>query len=107
MSAEEPSRVLVVDDDQAMRDLLVQGLSGPTSFAEAIPTGQEALARVASGEIDLVITDLRMPGLGGLELCARIVEQSPGLPVIVMTAFGDYEAAVRAVRAGGYDFLAK
>jgi two-component system response regulator AtoC len=107
MSPEEPSRILVVDDDQAMRELLVQGLTTKTTVIEAVATGQEALARVASGDVDLVITDLRMPGLAGLELCSRIVEQSPGLPVIVMTAFGDYDAAVSAVRAGAYDFMAK
>jgi two-component system, NtrC family, response regulator AtoC len=107
MSSEEPSRVLVVDDDQPMRDLLVQGLTAETTAVEAVASGQQALTRVASGDIDLVVTDLRMPGLGGLELCSRIVEQSPGLPVIVMTAFGDYETAVSAVRAGAYDFMAK
>jgi len=98
---------LVVDDDQAMRDLLVQGLSSQKMQVESVAAGQDALARLAAADVDLVITDLKMPGLGGLELCSRIVEQSPGLPVIVMTAFGDYEAAVKAVRAGAYDFMAK
>jgi two-component system, NtrC family, response regulator AtoC len=107
MPLDELGRILVVDDDEAMRLLLVQGLTSATTVAESVARGQDALARVAAADIDLVITDLRMPGLGGLELCSRIVEQSPGLPVIVMTAFGDYEAAVNAVRAGAYDFMAK
>jgi two-component system, NtrC family, response regulator AtoC len=107
MAAEDSSRILAVDDDSAMRDLLEQGLASEKVAVETASGGQAALNRVASGDIDLVITDLRMPGLGGLELCARIAEQSPGLPVIVLTAFGDYETAVSAVRAGAYDFLAK
>jgi DNA-binding NtrC family response regulator len=107
MNAADQSRVLVVDDDAAMRDLLQQGLATDRVAVEVAASGQAALERVASGDIDVVITDLRMPGLGGLELCERIAQQSPGLPVIVITAFGDYETAVSAVRAGAYDFLAK
>jgi two-component system, NtrC family, response regulator AtoC len=103
----EPSRILVVDDDRAMREVIVEGLTQPEWVVESAAEAQSALVKVASGDIDVVITDLRMPGLSGLELCARIAEQSPGVPVIVLTAFGDYEAAVEAVRAGAYDFLAK
>ena len=101
------SRLLVVDDDPAMRELLALGLGTPELAVETAPGAEAALARVASSDIDLVITDLRMPGVTGLELCSRIAEQSPGLPVIVLTAFGDYEAAVSAVRAGAYDFIPK
>ncbi len=90
-----------------MRALLVEGLSSKTTKVEPVAEARVALDRVASGEIDVVITDLRMPGLGGLELCTRTAQQNPGLPVIVLTAFGDYEMAVQAVRAGAYDFLAK
>jgi DNA-binding NtrC family response regulator len=107
MSDASTSRLLVVDDDDAMRDLLTVGLATPERAVEAAAGAEAALVRVASGDIDLVITDLRMPGITGLELCSRIAEQSPGLPVIVLTAFGDYDAAVSAVRAGAYDFIPK
>lgn len=107
MPVSETSRVLVVDDDAAMRKLLADGLASETTAIETVSGATEALERVASGEIDVVVTDLRMPGLDGLELCAQIVQQTSTLPVIVLTAFGDYETAVQAVRAGAYDFISK
>jgi two-component system response regulator HydG len=107
MPHEETSRILIVDDDAPMRDMLAQGLASERTCIETVAAAPAALSRVASGDIDIVITDLRMPGLSGLELCAQIVEQTSGLPVIVLTAFGDYETAVQAVRAGAYDFIAK
>jgi two-component system response regulator AtoC len=107
MSSQETSRILIVDDDAPMREMLAQGLASERTLTEAVAGASAALMRVASGEIDIVITDLRMPLVGGLELCTQIVQQTSGLPVIVLTAFGDYETAVQAVRAGAYDFIAK
>jgi two-component system, NtrC family, response regulator AtoC len=103
----ETNRVLVVDDDAAMREMLADGLATETTLIETVAGAVEAIVRVESGEIDVVITDLRMPGQSGLELCKQIVQQTSALPVIVLTAFGDYETAVQAVRAGAYDFIAK
>jgi DNA-binding NtrC family response regulator len=100
-------RILVVDDDAAMRDVLVTGLGTPTREVDAATGGADALVRLAATQYDVVITDLRMGGMNGLELCRRIVEGSPEVPVLVLTAFGDFEAAVEAVRAGAYDFLSK
>jgi two-component system, NtrC family, response regulator AtoC len=69
---------------------------------------RDALAELTSTTFDLVITDLRMAGgVDGIELCRRIVAQAPDVPVIVLTAFGDYDTAVAAMRAGAYDFLSK
>jgi len=106
MPGEEMSHVLLVDDDSSMCELLEQGLTDPATAVESVHDSGAALDRIAAGDIDLVITDLRMPGLSGTELCQRIV-QNAGPPVIVLTAFGDYETAVEAVRAGAYDFIAK
>src|SRR5690606_13616157 len=58
-------------------------------------------------DFDVVITDLNMTGLSGVELCERIVTSRPDVPVIVLTAFGSFETAVAAIRAGAYDFLSK
>ena len=107
MNAVSKSQILVVDDDSAMRDVLVKGLTSESLAVEAVADAQVALARVAGGDVDAVITDLRMPGLTGLGLCEQIIERNRDIPVIVITAFGDYEAAVQSLRAGAYDFLSK
>jgi len=99
--------VLVVDDDVDMGKFMLEGLRAHGFEPEAVTAGAEALARVASGSFDAVITDLRMKGMNGLELCRALQQHTTPLPVIVLTAFGDYTAAVEAVRAGAYDFLAK
>jgi DNA-binding NtrC family response regulator len=101
------SLVLVVDDDSSMRDVLVKGLTSKSLTIEAVADAQVALARVARGDVDAVIADLRMPGLTGLDLCEQIVARNCDIPVIVVTAFGDYDAAVRSLRVGAYDFLSK
>lgn len=101
------SQVLVVDDDASLRDVLIKGLTSETLAVEAAANGQLALERIDAGNIDAVVTDLRMPGLDGLELCRRIIARSGDVPVIVFTAFGDYETAVQALRVGAYDFLSK
>lgn len=100
-------RVLVVDDDAAARDYFTTGLQTLGFEAVACPSGESALEKIQSIEVDVVATDLRMKGMSGLELCRRIKESRPDLPVLVLTAFGDYAAAVEAVRAGAYDFLSK
>jgi CheY-like chemotaxis protein len=89
MPEQEHSRILVVDDDAAMREMLTVGLTTEHIEVESAADAAQALERVDSGEIDVVVTDLRMPQVSGLELCAAIVRQSPALPVIVLTAFGD------------------
>ena len=70
-------------------------------------SGDEAWKRFQKGDIDLVITDLRMPGIGGDELLKKILAESPGVPVIVLTGHGTVETAVAAMRDGAYDFLTK
>lgn len=107
MTKTSVNRVLVVDDDAAMRDMVADGLTSAKMTVETAATAELAYQRVASGEIDVVVTDLRMPGQSGLELCSRIVRQAFAVPVIVLTAFGDYETAIEAIRAGAYDFIAK
>lgn len=100
-------RILIVDDDRALcetmeTDLRVRGfqVSWRTSSSEAF----QALRNEA---YDVVLTDLKMPGMNGIELCDRIVSNRPDVPVIVMTAFGSLDSAVQAIRAGAYDFVAK
>jgi two-component system, NtrC family, response regulator AtoC len=100
-------RVLVVDDDVAMCRLLVSGLS--SGGLEVVPavSADIAFERFAAEDFDAVVTDVRMRGTGGIELCSRVVESRPDVPVIVITAFGSMETAVDAIRAGAYDFVTK
>src|SRR5262249_56351129 len=69
--------------------------------------GEDALDALRADELDVVVTDLRMQGMSGLELCQRIVERRPDIPAIVITAFGTVEHAIGAIRAGAYDFIIK
>jgi DNA-binding NtrC family response regulator len=100
-------KVLLVDDDAAMGDYLVQGLGLAGFMPVSVSSGEQALGRLDEEDFDVVVTDLRMKGMSGIELCHQVRDRTAELPVIVLTAFGDYEAAVEAVRGGAYDFLAK
>jgi two-component system response regulator HydG len=101
------ARVLVVDDVQSMCEMLADRLP-PLGFAvEWRTSAGDALAYLAAHEVDAVVTDINMREMNGLELCDRIVAAHPEVPVIVITAFGNLEAAIAAIRAGAYDFLTK
>jgi DNA-binding NtrC family response regulator len=101
-------RVLIAEDDAALRELLVEVLSGAGHRVTAVPNGAEALARLtASSVFDVVLTDVVMPGLGGEAVLAGAQERAPDVPVILMTAFGSIDAAVRMVRAGAFDYVTK
>ncbi|NVJ28283.1 sigma-54-dependent Fis family transcriptional regulator [Myxococcus sp. AM011] len=102
-----PGRVLMVEDEREMRAMLEKGLTRRGYTPVALASADEALARLAGEDFDVVLTDLRMPGMDGLALCERIVLNRPDIPVIVLTAFGSLETAVAAIRAGAYDFVTK
>jgi two-component system, NtrC family, response regulator AtoC len=103
----ERRRVLVVDDDPHMGDMLQAALRGRGFDVVSRTTGEGAAEQVGSGGFDALVTDLRMRGMDGIELCERVATNFPHVPVIVMTAFGSMDAAVAAIRAGAYDFLSK
>jgi two-component system response regulator AtoC len=100
-------RVLIVDDDRDFCELLVADLKDRGWDALFVTEAEEAMAAPPDPELDVVLTDLRMPGVDGLSLCRRVVESRPDVPVVVMTAFGSLETAVAAIRAGAYDFVTK
>jgi two-component system, NtrC family, response regulator AtoC len=101
------ARVLVVDDDRGMTEMLTVGLQKLGLSVEARESGNEAFELLAEGEFDVVVTDLNMGGINGLELCERIVANRPDIPVVVITAFGSLDTAIAAIRAGAYDFIPK
>jgi DNA-binding NtrC family response regulator len=100
-------RVLVVEDDDDTRAALCDALTDLGHAIEAHSDGLSALQRLGSAEFDAVLTDIRMPGMDGIELCQRLTGDRPHLPIVVMTAFGDVESALGALRAGAFDFLTK
>lgn len=100
-------RVLIVDDDLGLRELLEDQLMAEGYEARSTDNSRDVLERAAAEEVDLILTDLRMPGISGTELCREVHRVRPDIPVVLMTAFGDMDAAVQAIRAGAYDFLSK
>ncbi|HVJ21075.1 MAG TPA: sigma-54 dependent transcriptional regulator [Polyangiaceae bacterium] len=99
--------ILVVDDDQATCNLLKLGLQRNGSTVTVTTEPELALASLVEQDFDLVLTDLNMPRIDGIELCRRIARERPDLPVVVLTAFGNLDTAIAAIRAGAYDFITK
>jgi two-component system response regulator HydG len=100
-------RVLVVDDKRAMAEMLADGLGDHELDATACGSARAALAIIATTEVDVVVTDLRMPELDGLALLDTIRSSNPDIQVIVMTAYGAIDSAVEAIRKGAYHYLTK
>ncbi len=100
-------RVLLVDDDAHLTSTLELGLSQRGYRVVTALRAEDALLQLDAEDVDAVLTDLHMPGLGGLEFAERVAASHPDTPIIVLTAFGSFESAVAAIRAGAYDFLSK
>jgi DNA-binding NtrC family response regulator len=100
-------RILIVDDEDGMRRLLSRVLTREGYDTVAVGSGAEALRLVANEHFDLVVTDIKMPEMDGLQLLAELKEYEPSLLVIVITAYGTIENAVQALRSGAYDYIAK
>ncbi|MBI2080959.1 MAG: sigma-54-dependent Fis family transcriptional regulator [candidate division NC10 bacterium] len=100
-------RILVVDDEPGMRRSLAISLKREGYEVEEAPGGTEALLRLEREIYDLVMTDLKMGPVGGLEVLAAVKKGAPQTEVIVMTAYGSIEAAVDAMRLGAFDFVTK
>jgi DNA-binding NtrC family response regulator len=100
-------QVLIVEDDLAMAQMLVEGLGRRGYESKAVKDGESALAALSETDFQAVVTDINMKGMDGLSLCERILTSEPGLPVLVITGFGSMETAIKAIRAGAWDFLTK
>jgi two-component system response regulator FlrC len=99
--------ILVVDDEPAMRLLLSSVLKDEGHDVTAAATGEEAVQLIAKRHYHLVVTDLKMPGISGLELLEQVKRDDPGTAVIILTAFGTVEGAVEAMRKGAVHYLLK
>ncbi len=99
--------ILVVDDEVNIRNALVTMLEKKGHRVCRVGTGEEAFAHLEEAGADLVITDLKMPGIGGMEFLRRLKGARPDTEVVVMTAYGSIDTAVEAMRLGAYDYLTK
>ncbi|MDP2313322.1 MAG: sigma-54 dependent transcriptional regulator [Pseudomonadota bacterium] len=101
------ARVLCVDDEIEMLDTTRRIVARDGHEVVAVGSGGEALAELEGDPFDLVLTDLMMPGIDGMAVLATALEKSPGVPVVLMTAYATIETAVAAMRAGAWDYVTK
>jgi DNA-binding NtrC family response regulator len=100
-------KILIVDDEASIRNSLLESLTTEGYDADSAESGEEALAKCHGTVFDLVITDLRLPGVTGLDILKALRNQGNATPVIMMTAYGEVDIAVEAMREGAYDFIRK
>ena len=106
-SEDDALRVLVVDDEESMRHFLVRALQRQGCEVTAAVDGPTALEALGSGAFDVMVTDIRMPGMDGRELFAKARESSPGTRAVLMTAYGSIKDAIAALEQGAESYLAK
>src|SRR6266540_1737461 len=102
-----PHKILIIDDDTSLRRVLEYNLQEEGYDVFTAQDGEQGLVRFDEQHPDLVITDLKMPGISGFEVLAAVKERSPQTPVMVITAFGAVETAVGAMKLGAYDYITK
>ena len=100
-------KIIIVDDDEYMREGLEETLSGGAFALQSFKDGESALKYLSDGSASLLITDMRMPGMSGMELLEKVRKADPKLPVVMMTAFATIETAVEAMKKGAFDYIMK
>ena len=107
MSTIEKPTILIVDDDSDQRALIAEFLSGHSLETVTAGSGEEALQKLADGDYAMMISDVRMPGVSGLEVLQEARKSHPDLPVLLVTAFADVRDAVNAMKDGALNYLEK
>ena len=107
MSPDEAPRILVVDDEQVIREILADFLSMEGFIVRTAADGSDALVELSRSRYDLVLSDLKMPKMGGLELLEAIQKHTPHVVTVIMTGFGTVETAIDAMKRGAYDYILK
>ncbi len=102
-----PAFLLVVDDDAAFRQVMARELSRLGYEVEAAGSGEEAVERVKTAEPEVVLLDLRLPGMGGLETLKAVLGTAPGVEVIMLTGHGSIDSAIESIRIGAFDYVVK
>lgn len=100
-------KILIIDDDDFIRKMLANVVQKAGYEVIEAPDGETGLKFVDLKYPDLVITDYKMPGISGMEVLTEVVRQHPGLPVIMLTAFGDVSLTIKAIQTGAYDYIEK
>jgi|GEM_PF-318312 len=107
MATDEPYKIMVVDDSPQISKALTDLLGASGYFVRAAPSGERALQILETAKFDLIITDLKMTGMTGIELAKHVQDRVPGLPVVILTGFGDMDSVISALRLGVADYLKK
>ncbi|NLG17661.1 MAG: sigma-54-dependent Fis family transcriptional regulator [Fibrobacter sp.] len=103
----EKKRILVVDDNELFRDSIVETLRRQGYELESACNGSEGIDKVSCYPYDLVISDMKMPGMSGIELLEKVKQLDPEIPFLIITAYGAIETAVEAMKKGAFDFIQK
>lgn len=103
----EAARILVVDDEQVIRDILSEFLTLDGYMVRSVESGERALTELRLRPYDLVISDLKMPGISGIELLEQIAAENINVLTVIMTGFGTVETAISAMKKGAYDYILK
>lgn len=104
---DEKTRILVVDDEEVVRLSHIRTLASMHCDVEVVPDGSEALRKMEQRAADVVLLDLRMPGMDGMAVLKEIKQRWPETEVVIITGYASVETAKEAVRLGAYDYLAK
>src|SRR3954464_11139892 len=100
-------RILIVDDELVVRDSLGKWFSSEGYAARPVSGAREALEVIQQTEFDIALIDIKMPGMDGMELQARLREADPDLTVVIMTGYAAVDTAVQALKLGAYDYITK
>ena len=103
----EKARIMVVDDEEGMCEFLHYLLEGEGYEVEHLNRAEEALTRLEEKSFHLVLADIKMPGIDGLEMLRRIKESDQDIAVIMMTGYGSLETAIKAIKYDCYDYILK
>ena len=100
-------RILIVDDNAELREILQEYLHGEGGLIDGAPNGKEALAKYSQEAYDLIITDLNMPEVSGMEMIRRIKQENDVTEFIIITGYASLDSAVEAVKMGAFDYIVK
>lgn len=103
----EESKILVIDDERPIRNALKDILEYEKFIVAEAPDGLEGLELLKKGPYDLVLCDIKMPKMDGIDVLEKILEIQPDIPVIMISGHADIDTAVGAIKKGAYDFIAK
>src|SRR5436190_14689047 len=101
------AKILIIDDERAIRSTLKEILEYEKFEVEEAADGADGLKKAAAGNFDLVLCDIKMPKMDGMEILSKLLESNPDLPVVMISGHGTIDTAVDAIKKGAYDFISK